>query len=201
MIKISGTREGWPAIERCLEEAININVTLLLSVQASGGSLLQPQGKAALAGARLAYETFTEMTRTPRWRALEAKGAQLQRLLWASTGTKNPRYPAVMSVESLIGADTIATVPPDTLRRFEDHSQISNALSSGSAGDAQAVMDALAAGAIDFTDVNRTLEQEGIGKFTTSFDRLLAAIAKKRRQMSHRADEPGSAPVSSEGGR
>jgi transaldolase len=245
MIKIPGTREGWPAIERCLEEAININITLLFSVdhyravaeaylraletrvehgqpidrvasvasffvsrvdtevdkriQARGGSLLELQGKAALAGARLAYETFTEMTRTPRWRALEAKGAQLQRLLWASTGTKNPKYSDVMYVEALIGADTIATVPPDTLRRFEDHGRIANALSSGSAGDAQAVMDTLAAGEIDFTDVNRTLEEEGIKKFAASFDRLLAAIAQKRRQMSRRAEEPGSTPVPSEG--
>ena len=244
MIKIPGTREGWPAIERCLQEAININITLLFSVdhyravaeaylralearvgrgqsidrvasvasyfvsrvdtevdkriQTRGGSLAQLQGKAALAGARLAYETFTEMRRTPRWRALEAKGAQLQRLLWASTSTKNPKYSDVMYVESLIGPDTIATVPPDTLRRFEDHGRISDVLGSGSAGDAQAVMDTLAAGGIDLTDVNRTLEEEGIEKFATSFDKLLAAIAQKRRQMSHRAEEPGSTPVSSE---
>ena len=98
-----------------------------------------------------------------------------------------------------LGRDTIATVPPDTLRRFEDHGLISNALGSGSAGEAQAVMDTLTAGGIDFTDVNRTLEEEGIEKFATSFDKLLAAIAQKRRQMSRRAEEPGSAPVSSEG--
>ena len=104
-----------------------------------------------------------------------------------------------MYVESLIGPDTIATVPPDTLRRFEDHGLISNALGSGSAGDAQAVLDTLAAGGIDFTDVNRTLEEEGIETFATSFDKLLAAIAQKRRQMSRRAEEPGSTPVSSEG--
>jgi transaldolase len=245
MIKIPGTREGWPAIERCLEEAININITLLFSVdhyravaeaylraletrvehgqpidrvasvasffvsrvdtevdkriQARGGSLLQLQGKAALAGARLAYETFTEMTRTPRWRALEAKGAQLQRLLWASTGTKNPKYSDVMYVEALIGADTIATVPPDTLRRFEDHGRISHVLGSGTAEDARSVMDTLTAGGIDFADVNQTLEEEGIEKFATSFDKLLAAIDQKRRQISRRAKEPGSAPVSSEG--
>ena len=245
MIKIPGTREGWPAIERCLQEGININITLLFSVdhyravaeayfralearvargqsidrvasvasffvsrvdtevdkriQARGGSLLQLQGKAALAGARLAYETFLEMTRTARWQALEAKGAQLQRLLWASTGTKNPKYSDVMYVESLIGPDTIATVPPDTLRRFEDHGRISNALCSVSAGEARTVMDALGRGGIDFADVNRTLEEEGIEKFATAFDKLLAAIAQKRRQMSRRAEEPGSAPVSSEG--
>ena len=234
MIKIPGTREGRPAIERCLEEGININITLLFSVeqyqavaeaylraletrvgrgqpidrvasvaslfvsrvdtevdkriQARGGALLPPlQGKVAIAGARLAYAMFTEMTRTARWRALEAKGAQPQRLLWASTGTKNPEYSDVMYVESLIGSDTITTVPPDTLRRFEDHGRVSNALGASSAGDARRVMDALAAGGINFADVNRTLEQEGIEKFARSFDTLLAAIAHKRRVIPRRA--------------
>jgi transaldolase len=227
MIKIPGTREGWPAIERCLQDAININVTLLFSeyhyravaeaycralearvkrgepidrvasvasffvsridsevdkrIQARGGALLPHQGKAALAGARLAYEAFTEMTRTPRWQALEAKGAKRQRLLWASTGTKNPRYSDVMYVESLVGPDTITTVPPDTLSRFEDHGRISNALAARSAEDAHGVMDVLAAGGIDFADVNRTLEDEGIEKFAASFVTLLDAVARKRR--------------------
>ncbi len=133
-------------------------------IQTRGGSLAQLQGKAGLAGARLAYETFTEMRRTPRWQALETKGAQLQRLLWASTGTKNPRYSDVVYVESLIGPDTITTVPPDTLRRFEDHGRIANVLGSGTADVARGVMDALASGGIDFTDVNRTLEEEGIAE-------------------------------------
>jgi transaldolase/transaldolase/glucose-6-phosphate isomerase len=245
MIKIPGTREGWPAIERCLKEGININITLLFSVdhyqavaeaylralearvargesidrvasvasffvsrvdtevdkriQARGGSLLDLEGKAALAGARLAYETFLEITRSARWRELEAKGARIQRLLWASTGTKNPKYSDVKYVESLIGADTIATVPPDTLKRFEDHGRISNALGAGTAEDARGVMDALASGGIGLADVNRTLEEEGIEKFATSFDKLLAAIVQKRRQMSRRSEGPGSAPVSSEG--
>ena len=159
-------------------------------IQARGGSLLPLQGKVAIAGARLAYAMFTEMTRSARWRALEAKGARPQRLLWASTGTKNPEYSDVMYVESLIGPDTIATVPPDTLRRFEDHGRISNALGASTAGDARRVMDALAAGGIDFADVNRTLEEEGIEKFARSFDKLLGAIAQKRRAMRGRAAEP-----------
>lgn len=242
MIKIPGTREGWPAIERCLNEGININITLLFSVdhyeavaeaylraldarasrgesidrlasvasffvsrvdtevdkriQARGGSLLHPEGKAALAGARLAYETFLKITRSARWRALEAKGARVQRLLWASTGTKNPKYSDVMYVESLIGPDTIATVPPDTLRRFEDHGRISNALGAVTAGAARAVMDALATGGIDFADVNRTLEEEGIQNFARSFDKLLAAIAQKRRKLSRGAEKSASAPSS-----
>ena len=246
MIKIPGTREGWPAIRRCLDEGININITLLFSVehyqavadaylralearverkqsidsvasvasffvsrvdtevdkriQATGGSLIPLQGKVAIAGARLAYAMFTEMTRSARWRALEAKGARPQRLLWASTGTKNPEYSDVMYVESLIGPDTIATVPPDTLRRFEDHGRISNALDASPAGDARRVLNALAAGGIDFADVNRRLEEEGIAKFARSFDKLLSAIRDKRRAMRGRAAEPGGTRTVARGG-
>lgn len=226
MIKIPGTREGWPAIERCLQEGINVNITLLFSVehyqavanayfralearverkqpidrvasvasffvsrvdtevdrriQERGGALLPLQGKVAIASARLAYAAFLGLTRSVRWRKLEAGGAQLQRLLWASTGTKNPAFSDVMYVESLIGRDTIATVPPDTLRRFEDHGHISDALSTSTEGDARRVTDALAAGGIDFADVNRTLEAEGVEKFAKSFATLLGAIAHKR---------------------
>ena len=227
MIKIPGTREGWPAIQRCLEEGININITLLFAVEhyqavaeayvralearvargqsidrvasvasffvsrvdtevdrriaAKGSDLLLPlQGKVAIAGARLAYAMFTEMRQTPRWRALETKGARLQRLLWASVGTKNSEYSDVMYVESLIGPDTIATIPPDTLTRFEDHGRIANALGAGSEDDARRVMDTLAAGGIDFSDVNRTLERDGIDKFASSLDKLLGVIAQKR---------------------
>ncbi len=234
MIKIPGTREGWPAIERCLEEGININITLLFSVEhyqavaeaylralearvarrqsidrvatvaslfvsrvdteidrriaARGDSALRPlRGQAAIAGARLAYATFTELSRSARWRALEAKGARPQRLLWASTGTKNPEYSDVKYVESLIGPDTIATVPPDTLKRFEDHGRISNALDPRRAGEARRVIDALAAGGIDFADVNRTLEDEGIEKFARAFDELRAAIARARRATTRSA--------------
>jgi transaldolase len=226
MIKIPGTREGWPAIERCLQEGININITLLFSgehykavaeaylralehrlerkqpidrvasvaslfvsrvdtevdnrIRAGGGALADLEGKVAIAGARLAYATFTGLTRSPRWRRLEANGARPQRLLWASTGTKNPQYSDVKYVESLIGPDTIATVPPDTLKRFEDHGTVSNALNPAAAEDARRVLDALATGGIEFADVNRTLEDEGVEKFAKAFDKLLGAIAQKR---------------------
>jgi transaldolase len=99
-----------------------------------------------------------------------------------------------MYVESLIGPCTIATVPPDTLRRFEDHSRISNALVSVRAADARRMVNALTAGGIDLTDVNRTLEEEGIQKFRTSFENLLGAIAHKRRAMFHRTLKPEILP-------
>jgi transaldolase len=226
MIKIPGTREGWPAIERCLAEGININITLLFSVehyravaeaylralekrlaagdridriasvaslfvsrvdtevdkriQAQGGPLMALRGKAAIAGAQLAYAAFGEMLQGARWRSLAAKGARPQRLLWASTGTKNPDYSDVMYIESLIGPNTITTVPPETLTLFEDHGIVARTLDDAGATDAAHVMDALTAGGIDSRDVNHTLEEEGIQKFARSFDKLLAAIADRR---------------------
>ena len=245
MIKIPGTREGWPAIERCLQEGININITLLFAVdhyqqvaeaymralekrlaagqsidrissvasffvsrvdtevdrriQAKGGSLLSLQGKVAIAGARLAYAMFGKMTRSARWRALEAQGAQRQRLLWASVGTKNPEYPDVMYVESLIGHDTVATIPPDTLTRFEDHGRVSAALGVGTATDARRVMDALALSGIDFADVNKTLEAEGIEKFARSFQKLLSTIAQRRRVAGRETAAAGVARLCDQG--
>jgi transaldolase len=85
-----------------------------------------------------------------------------------------------MYVEPLIGPDTIATLPPETLAKFEDHGRVSTTLDAAGAGDSRRVMDALAAGGIDFGDVNRTLEREGIEKFARAFDALMAAIARKR---------------------
>ena len=234
MIKIPGTREGWPAIERCLSEGININITLLFSVEhyravaeaylralevrlergqpidriasvaslfvsrvdtevderihGRGGSLTALRGKVALASARLAYATFLEMARTDRWRALEAKGAKPQRLLWASTGTKNPEYSDVLYVDSLIGPDTITTVPPATLRLFEDHGRVSRTLGEDDATEARRVMKALADGGIDFADVNHTLEEAGIEKFVKSLDALLEVVASKRRALRAELD-------------
>jgi transaldolase len=129
------------------------------------------------------------MRRSDRWKALEARGARVQRLLWASTGTKNPRYSDVMYVESLIGPDTIATIPPDTLKRFEDHGTIARTLNVGTAGEARQVMQALAAAGIDLAEVNRTLEDEGIDKFVKSFAQLIGVIADKRKGL--RAISPG----------
>jgi transaldolase len=229
MIKIPGMREGWPAIERCLREGININITLLFSlehyravseaylralearvrdgepvhrlasvaslfvsrvdtevdrrIEAAGGSLLALRGRVAIANARLAYAAFLETIQSARWRALAASGARVQRPLWASTGTKNPAYSDVLYLDSLIGPDTVTTVPPDTLQRFEEHGAVRPALSDDP-GDAPEVMEALATGGIDFADVNRVLEEEGIEKFTVSFAKLLGVIREKRSTLA-----------------
>jgi transaldolase len=236
MIKIPGTREGWPAIERCLREGININITLLFSVEhyravadaylralearvadghpvdrvasvaslfvsrvdtevdkrleAKGGALAFLRGRVAIANARLVYAAFLDITRAARWKALEARGAKVQRPLWASTGTKKPAYSDVLYVESLIGPSTISSVPPDTLRLFEDHGVVERTL-PGDVDGAQRAMRALESGGIDFADVNRTLEEEGIEKFARSFDKLLGVIGEKRRALAANAPPGG----------
>ena len=119
-----------------------------------------------------------------RIRKLEAKGARKQRLLWASTGTKNPAYSDVLYVETLIGPDTVATVPVETLKLFEDHGVVAQTLNTNTLSDARRVIDALAAGGIDFRDVTTTLEREGLEKFAKSFESLLGLIAQKRRSLA-----------------
>ena len=106
----------------------------------------------------------------------------MQRPLWASTGTKNPAYSDVLYLEALIGPHTIATVPPDTLRRFEHHGFIDDTL-PGNVPRAQLIMNTLARGGIDFRDVTARLEAEGIEKFSISMDRVLGVIAAKRKTM------------------
>ena len=229
MIKVPGTREGWPAIERLLTDGINVNITLLFSLEhyrqvaeaylralearrqagqaidrvasvasffvsrvdtevdrrldATGARPSALRGKIAIANARLAYAWFRDLLDSPRWRALAASGAKPQRLLWASTGTKDPAYSDVLYVDSLIGADTINTLPPQTLQLFEDHGTVRETL-AGDAAEAQRVMDGLRAVAIDFDDVARVLEREGVEKFAHSFETLLGVIAAKRKTLA-----------------
>jgi transaldolase len=148
-----------------------------------GDSLMALRSKAAVAQPHLAYAAFMELSRNHRWRALQAKGARPQRLLWASAGTKNPEYSDVLYVESLIGRDTITSVPPATLRLFEDHGRVSRTLGEDDGAAARQVMEALGNGGIDFADVNHTLEEAGIDKFAKSLDALLDVIARKRREL------------------
>jgi transaldolase/glucose-6-phosphate isomerase len=238
MIKVPGTREGWPAIETLLTEGINVNITLLFSlahyrevaeaflraleariragrpvdrlasvasffvsrvdteadrrIEGKGGALLELRGKVAIANAQLAYAWFRELVAGARWKRLAEAGARPQRLLWASTGTKNPAYSDVLYVDSLIGADTINTMPPATLRLFEDHGTIRTTL-AGDTRAAQDVMRRLAAGGVDLDDITRTLEDDGIDKFVKSYDGLIAVIAGKRKALAEQAPPAHSA--------
>jgi transaldolase len=238
MIKIPGTAEGVPAAEELLFRGINVNVTLLFSIESyqavaegwfralerrkvagqpldtvasvasffvsridtlvdqllghrirpDGSSALEPhpkslQGQVAVANAKLAYAAFRRMAASDRWQALAAAGARPQRLLWASTGTKNPAYSDVMYVEPLIGAHTVNTMPAATAAAFDDHGKLGKTLPRA-VPQARKVLKDLKALGIDLKRVTWQLENEGIQKFIEPFEKLLASIEAKRRSLA-----------------
>lgn len=141
------------------------------------------RGQTAIACARIAYQRFKRLSSEPRFRALEALGARPQRLLWASTGTKNPAYGDVYYVEALIGEGTINTVPLSTFLAYRDHGRPARRLEDD-LGRARAVLDGLPAAGLDIDTVTRRLEHEGVRKFASSYDQLLQTIAQ-RHESAH----------------
>src|SRR5580704_17616838 len=135
------------------------------------------KGKVAIANGKLAYQSYERIFGGARWEALASKGAQTQRVLWASTSTKNPAYRDVMYVEELIGADTVNTMPPATIDAFRDHGLLRNALTEDVAGAAR-VMENLARAGISMKQVTDQLTNDGVKLFADAFDKLLAAVAK-----------------------
>jgi transaldolase / glucose-6-phosphate isomerase len=134
-------------------------------------------GKVAIANAKLTYKKYQELFSGPRWNALAAKSAQTQRLLWASTSTKNPKYRDVIYVEELIGADTVDTIPPATFDAFRAHGKLRKSLTEN-VPDAQKVMDNLAKAGISMKEVTDKLLTDGVKIFHESFVKLLAATGK-----------------------
>lgn len=223
MIKVPGTVPGLHAIERLIAENINVNVTLLFSVEryvsvaeaylrglerrrARGLPLdrvssvasffvsrldtaLDPmlaerrpdlRGQIANANAKLAYQEYLEIFGGGHFAALRAAGARPQRLLWASTSTKNPDYPDLLYVDNLIGPDTINTMPPATYDAFRDHGVVARTLDQ----DVEVALARLAALpelGIDLGAVTDQLEIDGVNAFIKSFEALLAAIEAKSR--------------------
>lgn len=137
------------------------------------------QGKLAVANARLAYDHYLATFAGPRWEYLAGKGATPQRVLWASTSTKNPAYRDTLYVDELIGPDTVNTMPQQTIDAYQDHGDPKPRLRDG-LDDARALLERLAAAGIDYDDVTDTLERDGIAKFTASFEELLASLSDKR---------------------
>ena len=234
MIKIPAAQEGLPAIEESIYRGINVNVTMIFSIEnyeqvaeafikglerraaegkpvdhiASVASFFvsrvdtaidsdleykarhaeSPEekarleamlGKAAIANAKLAYAKFKEIFHGPRFADLKAKGAQVQRCLWASTGTKNPHYSDVLYVDNLIGPETVNTVPPATYTAIRDHGKVGLTLEEG-VDEANALFDQLREVGIDIKDVTEKLQKDGLAAFVTSFDTLAESIESKR---------------------
>ena len=148
-----------------------------------GISIEDLKGRLAVANAKLAYQHYKAAFAGPRWEYLTGKGARPQRVLWASTSTKNPAYPDTLYVDELIGADTVNTMPEETIRAYQDHGHPEPRLEQGLA-QAHGLLDELAAAGVDYDDLTDTLEREGVEKFSASFEQLLAALAAKQAALT-----------------
>ncbi len=143
---------------------------------------LELRGKAAIAQGKLAYQMFQKAFSGHRWEALAAKGAVVQRPLWASTSTKNPAYPDTMYVDELIGPDTVNTLPEATIEAFLDHGHLVRRVDAD-LDQAHATWNALSEVGVDLDDVAATLEREGVSSFQKSFDELLEALESKATEL------------------
>ena len=141
------------------------------------------RGQAAVANAKLAYARFREVFRAPRFHALAAHGARVQRPLWASTSTKNPAYSDTLYVDQLIGPDTVNTIPPKTLAAYNDHGVLDPRLLRG-VGEARALFRRLPELGVPVDDLIGQLEEEGVAAFAKSFESLLATLEAKRARMA-----------------
>ncbi|RZU53068.1 transaldolase [Krasilnikovia cinnamomea] len=154
------------------------------------------RGKAAIANARLAYEAYTEVFATDRWQKLADAGAHPQRPLWASTSTKNPDFPDTIYVEELIAPGTVNTMPESVIFAFEDHGTVRGDTVTGAYDSARKVLADLAALGIDYDDVVRVLEEEGVEKFEASWVELLDGVGKSLRAAAQGAAHPSDAAKS-----
>jgi len=159
-----------------------LNDRLKATTDATEQSLIKSLlGKVAIANGKLTYQSYQLIFSGPRWQALAAKGAQTQRVLWASTSTKNPNYRDVVYVEELIGPDTVNTMPPATIDAFRDHGQLRNSLTEDVAGAAK-VMSDLAKVGVSIKEATDKLTDDAVKLFADAFDKLLAAVAKNTQQ-------------------
>ncbi len=149
------------------------------------------RGRAAIANAKLAYEEYRRIVAGDRWRALAARGARPQRLLWASTTPKNPAYPDVYYADALVGPETVDTMTKETLRAYREHGQPAARLGAGG-DDARAHLRALAAMGIDFARLMQELEDEGVQAFIRSLDEALEQIARKRQALRGGVSQSGA---------
>jgi transaldolase len=140
------------------------------------------KGRLAIANAKIAYQIYKQVFSGSRWRSLEERGANTQRLLWASTSTKNPDYPDTLYVDNLVGPQTVNTMPKQTIEAVKDHGNIRPTLEEG-VEEAKELLERLREAGLDYEDVTDTLEQEGIQKFADPFHELLEEIERKSKQL------------------
>jgi transaldolase len=159
-----------------------LDAKIALASDADRPALEALKGKAAIANARLAYRLFRSMFSGPRWDALAARGARLQRPLWASTGTKNPAYSDVLYVEQLIGPDTVNTMPLATIEAFRDHGDVRRTVDAD-LDEAERTIAALAANGIPLPEVTEKLLTDGLASFQKSFDTLIGGLERKARTL------------------
>jgi len=157
------------------------NAILILSPGGLALSLGDLKGEVAIASAKKAYEIYKRVFSGPRWEKLAAEGAQPQRLLWASTSSKNPAFKDTKYVEALIGADTVDTVPLETIEAFRDHGVAADTLELD-LDKATETLDRLKAAGIDIDKITQQLEDEGVDKFNKPFEKLLQAIEDEKNK-------------------
>ena len=153
-----------------------------------GDGALGLRGRTAVANAKLAYRRFQELFLGEAFDDLRARGAMPQRVLWASTSTKNPSYRDVVYVEELIGPATVNTMPPATLEAFRDHGEVRSSLTE-KVDEAESELGRLAEAGVDLDAITKALQSEGVEKFAVPFDRLLATLQAKRRSLTAAAHE------------
>jgi transaldolase len=143
-------------------------------------------GKTAIANSKIVYQRFKELFHGEDFDELNAKGAAVQRLLWASTSTKNPDYPDTLYVDGLIGPETVNTMPPKTIDAFRDHGHLSQSLEED-VEEAQLILDNLVELGIDLDDVTEQLQEDGVKSFSRSFDQLIEALSQKVSEIRTKA--------------
>lgn len=167
-------------IDTEIDKAIDARLKTATGEEAA--TLRRLRGKVAMANAKIAYQHYLELVATPRWRALAALGASPQRLLWASTGTKNPDYPDTLYIDELIGPDTISTMPPKTLEAFRDHGSVRARLVENIDAARATLAEAERMG-LNLRAVTDELTLDGVRQFERSLEALLAALAEKHKSL------------------
>lgn len=166
-------------IDTQIDKAIDARLKTATGEEAA--ALRRVRGKVAIANAKIAFQHYLELVATPRWRALASLGASPQRLLWASTGVKNPDYPDTLYIDELIGPDTISTMPPKTLDAFRDHGSVRARLEQNIDG-ARAILAEAEQLGLSLRAVTDELTVDGVRQFEHSLETLLAAIAEKHKR-------------------